>query len=127
MHHINLELTQAVQALIHAGCHYHLDALAQCYTRDLQIVMLQPNGEIATFDYEHNMAFFQSLKNSGAAPLNTAVTFNYAQEQDGVGYVVATRRMNLGAGEQTIIFTLMLRQEADKWRVFREHAVVQAA
>ncbi|WP_373700320.1 nuclear transport factor 2 family protein [Neisseria dentiae] len=124
---LNATLTQAVQALINAGCHYHLEELAQCYTQDLQIVMLQPNGETAIFDYEQNMAFFQNLRDSGAAPINTTVTFNYAQEYNGIGYVMATRLMNFGAGEQKIIFTLMLRQEAGKWRVFREHAVIQAA
>lgn len=124
---LNAKLTQAVQALIQAGCHYRLEELAQCYAKDLQIVMLQPNGETAIFDYEQNMAFFQNLRDSGSAPINTDVTFNYAQECNGIGYVMATRLMDLGTGEQKIVFTLMLRQEAGKWRVFREHAVIQAA
>lgn len=122
---LNVGLTQAVEALIDAGCHYRLDALAECYSKDLQIVMLQEDGAVAMFDYEQNMAFFQNLRDSGAAPLNTDVTFNYAQIQDDIGYVIATRRMNLGMGEKTIVFTLMLRSEAGKWRVFREHAVVR--
>jgi len=36
--------------------------------------------------------------------------FNYAAKQNGVGYVVAMRQMNLGAGEKKIVFTLMLRR-----------------
>ncbi|WP_373740529.1 nuclear transport factor 2 family protein [Neisseria sp.] len=122
---VNTELTSAVETLINAGCHYRLDELAECYADDLQIVILQENGETAAFDYAQNMAFFRNLRDSGAAPLNTAVTFNYAQEQGGTGYVLATRRMDLGAGEQTVVFTLMLRREAGRWRVFREHAVVK--
>lgn len=123
---LNDELISAVEKLIHAGCHYRLKELAECYTADLQIVMLRPDGITTVFDYEQNMAFFQNLRDSGAPPLNTAVTFHYAQEKDGVGYVTATRRMDLGAGECTVVFTLMLRREAGKWRVFREHAVIQA-
>ena len=123
----NDELISAVEKLIHAGCHYRLQELAECYTADLQIVMLRPNGIATVFDYEQNMAFFQKLYDDNAPPLNTAVTFNYAQEHNGLGYVMATRRMDLGAGEQTIVFTLMLRQKMGKWRVFREHAVIQAA
>ena len=124
MNHLNRELTQAVETLIDAGCHYRLNELAACYARDLEIIMVQENGEIMSFDYEQNMAFFQSLLDSGAPPLNTAVTFNYAQERNGVGYVIATRRINLGAGEKKVVFNLMLTQTADGWQVFREHALI---
>ncbi|MGF6148094.1 Uncharacterised protein [Kingella potus] len=104
-----------------------MDELAQCYTPDLQIVIFQPDGSFTAFDYAQNMAFFQNLRDSGAAALNTAVKFYYAQRQGGTGYVSAMRRMDLGAGEQNILFTLMLRQEGGRWRVFREHAHIQAA
>lgn len=51
--------------------------------------------------------------------------FNYAAKQNGVGYVVAMRQMNLGAGEKKIVFTLMLcRTENGQWQIFREHAVI---
>lgn len=121
---LNTTLTQAVEKLIDAGCHYRLDELAQCYAPDLLIVMVQADGSTAVFDYEQNLAFFGHLRDSGAATINPAVTFNHAQEHRGTGYVTATRLMDLGAGEQKIVFTLMLRQEAGEWRVFREHAVV---
>lgn len=124
---LNTSLTQAVEKLIDAGCNYRLDELAQCYSPDLQIVMVQPDGTTTVFDYEQNLAFFRHLRDSGAAPINPAVTFNHVQEQQGTGYVTATRLMDLGEGEQKIVFTLMLRQEAGAWRVFREHAVVCAA
>lgn len=117
-------LVDAVNKLIDAGCHYRLDALAQCYAPDLEIVIVQEDGAVATFDYEQNMAFFRQRRDAAVAPLNTFVEFNYAQQSNGIGYVIATRRMDLGAGEKKIVFTLMLRQEAEQWQVFREHAVV---
>lgn len=122
---LDSELTQAVTALIDAGCHYRLDDLAECYAPDLQILMVQEDGTLHRFDYAQNMAFFKHLHDSGAPPLNTAVHFNAAEVQDGTGYVIATRHMDLGAGEKTIVFSLMLRQETGRWRVFREHALIQ--
>lgn len=121
---MNIELTQAVEKLIDAGCHYRLDELAECYTPDLHIVMRQADGQLMQFDYLANMAFFRGLREQGAPPLNTAVRFDYAEVQSEIGYVIATRRMDLGQGEKTIVFTLMLRQQDGAWRVFREHALV---
>lgn len=121
---MNPQLTQAVEKLIDVGCHYRLDELAQCYTPDLQIVIRQDDGSLAQFDYAANLAFFRGLRDADAAPLNTAVRFELAEVQGDTGYVIATRRMDLGAGEKTIVFSLMLRQQDETWRVFREHAVV---
>ncbi|KPN71850.1 nuclear transport factor 2 family protein [Neisseria sp. 83E34] len=122
----NHPLIQTVQKLIDAGCHYRLDELAQYYTPDLHIIIVQPNGKTAQFDYEQNMAFFRQRLKAGLTALNTSARFDYVGEQGDTGYVITTRNLDLGAGEQTIVFSLMLRQEAGRWRVFREHAIVTA-
>jgi hypothetical protein len=93
-------LTETVSRLIDAGCHYRLEALAELYAPDLTIIIVQEDGSVASFDYEQNMAFFRQLRDVNAPPLNTAVTYNHTAEQQGIGYVVATRQMNLGAGEK---------------------------
>ena len=124
---LNQDLMNAVRTLSDAGCHYRLDELAGCYEPDLQIFIVQPDGNVLSFDYEQNMAFFRERRDAGAPPINTSIHFNIAEVQGGTGFVTATRRMDLGygAGEQEIVFTLMLRIGDDgKWRVFREHAVI---
>ena len=78
-------LTDTVLHLIDAGCHYRLDDLAAVYAPDLTIIIVQENGEVATFDYRQNMALFRQLRDSNAPPLNTAVQFNHAAEQNGIG------------------------------------------
>lgn len=120
----NTELVLAVRHLIDTACHYRMDELAQLYSPDLLIIIVRENGETLTFDYDQNRAFFQQLKDAGNPPLNTGVTFNHAQVHDGIGYVTATRQLDLGHGEQRIVFTLMLRHDGTRWQVFREHAVV---
>lgn len=124
MNPLNTELVTAVRHLIDTACHYRMDELARLYAPDLMIVIVQENGETLTFDHDQNRAFFQGLKDAGAPPLNTAVIFNHAQIHDGIGYVTATRLLDLGQGEKRIVFTLMLRHDGTCWQVFREHAVV---
>lgn len=122
---MNPDLQNAVCRLIDAGCYYRLDALAACYAPDLQILICQENGALARFDYAQNRAFFRQLRDSGAPPRNTAMAFQPSEVQDGIGYVIATRRLDLGAGEKRIAFNLMLRQNATgDWLVFREHAFI---
>ena len=124
---LNQDLMNAVRTLSDAGCHYRLDELAGCYEPDLHIFIVQPDGTVLSFDYEQNMAFFHERRDAGAPPINTSIHFNIAEVQGGTGFVTATRRMDLGygAGEQEIVFTLMLCIGNDgKWRVFREHAVI---
>lgn len=98
---MNPDLQNAVRRLIDAGCYYRLDALATCYSRP-------PKASYGV-----------------ALPRNTAVAFQPSEVQDGIGYVIATRRLDLGAGEKRIAFNLMLRQNATgDWLVFREHAFI---
>lgn len=120
---MNKELIQAVKHLIDTGCHYRIDELEKLYTKDLQILIVQENGDVMNFDYDTNQAFFRQLAKQKAPPMDTGVVFNYADVQDGIGYVIATRQMDLGFGKKKIVFTLMLRKSTH-WQVFREHAVI---
>ena len=124
---LNQNLMDAVRTLSDAGCNYRLDELADCYEPDLQIFTIKSDGSMLVFNYEQNMAFFRERRDAGAPAINTSIHFNIAEVQGGTGFVTATRRMDFGtgAGEQEIVFTLMLRIGNDgKWRVFREHAVI---
>lgn len=118
------ELKEAIDALIDAGCNYRLDELEKLYAPELTIVMLQPDGNILSFDYQQNMAFFRQLRDSGAAPIDTTAEYNYINVCDQFGYVMVTRHMDLGQGSKKIVFNLMLKKLSDSWQVYREHAVV---
>lgn len=118
-------LVDAVKRLIDAGCHYRVDALAALYSPDLVILIVHPDGAVQAFDHAGNLEFFRALGDAGAPPLETRATFNAAQVRDGIGYVVVTRWLDLGAGAHQVVFSLMLEPHEELgWRVFREHAVV---
>ena len=121
---MNQTLTAAVSHLIDTACHYRMHELAGLYARDLCIVIVDEAGQTITFDYAQNLAFFENLKQQNAPPLTTDVTFNYADIHDGIGYVTATRLLDLGQGKKRIVFTLLLRPHGSGWQIFREHAVI---
>ncbi len=121
---MNEQLVQTVKQLIHAGCHYELQTLATLYHQDLKIIILNEKAECLSFDYDANMQFFANLKQTGAPPLDTTAVFNYAEVQDGIGFVSVTRQLDLGFGKKKIIFHLMLKQTAKQWQIFREQAVI---
>lgn len=120
----NKKLIQTIERLMDAGCNYRIDELKEIYAPDLVIHILQEDSSVVTFDYEKNLEFFRSLRDSGAPPLDSTAHFNLAEVQNGIGFVVVTRTMNLGAGSKKIVFSLMLRDEQEGWRVFREQAVI---
>lgn len=120
------QLIATVQQLIQAGCHYRLDDLATLYAKDLRILIVQPDQQVTHFDYAANMAFFRARKDASAPPLDTTAEFLAAEVQGGTGHVIVSRQLDLGAGPQRIVFSLMLRRTGvgEQWQVFREHATV---
>lgn len=121
---MNEQLVQTVKKLIDAGCHYELETLATLYHKDLKIIILNEQSECVVFDYDANMQFFANLKQTDAPPLDTSAVFNYAEVQDGIGFVSVTRHLDLGFGKKKIVFHLMLKQTAQQWQIFREQAVI---
>ncbi|MCL2658216.1 MAG: nuclear transport factor 2 family protein [Betaproteobacteria bacterium] len=118
------KLIRAIERLIDAGCNYRIDELKEIYAPDLVIHILQEDSSLMTFDYEKNLDFFRSLRDSDAPPLDSTAHFNLAEVQNDIGFVVVTRTMNLGAGPKKIVFNLMLREGTEGWQVFREQAVI---
>jgi hypothetical protein len=110
--------------LINAGCNYRIEELKEIYAPDLVIHILQEDSSLLTFDYEKNLDFFRSLRDSGAPPLDSTAHFNLAEVQNDIGFVIVTRTMNLGSGPKKIVFSLMLRETPKGWQVFREQAVI---
>ncbi|MDO5076448.1 hypothetical protein [Corynebacterium sp.] len=122
---LNEELVQTVSNLIDAGCHYRVDELAEAYAPDLQTIMVQPQNKMIRFDYEQNMEFFRSRREAGEKPIKTDVEFLVADVHGDLGFVIGTRTMEPGGGRFKSVFNLMLRKnEAGKWQVFREQAVI---
>ena len=62
------------EELISRGTSYDIDFLKRVYADDLKFVRILPDNTVQILSKQDNIDFFQALKDSGAAPLNTAHT-----------------------------------------------------
>jgi len=62
------------EELIARGTSYDIDFLKRVYADDLKFVRILPDNTVQILSKQDNIDFFQTLKDSGAAPLNTAHT-----------------------------------------------------
>lgn len=70
------------EELISRGTSYDIDFLKRVYADDLKFVRILPDNTVQILSKQDNIDFFQALKDSGAAPLNTAHTILFA-DSDG--------------------------------------------
>ncbi|MBH5328936.1 nuclear transport factor 2 family protein [Eikenella sp. S3360] len=116
------ELLAAVRKILDAGATFDLDILTQSYAPDLQMLFIQPDGGVLQYGYEQQMKFFRDGRDAGLPPVTSEVRYHAVQVQDGIGYVIAARRMGMGEREQNTVFNLMLRRNGQgRWQIFREH------
>ena len=94
------------EELISRGTSYDIDFLKRVYADDLKFVRILPDNTVQILSKQDNIDFFQTLKDSGAAPLNTAHTILFADSDGETGTIVLKRRMSQGAQEQDFLFTI---------------------
>ena len=74
------------------------------YADNLKFVRILPDNTVQILSKQDNIDFFQTLKDSGAAPLNTAHTILFADSDGETGTIVLKRRMSQGSQEQDFLF-----------------------
>ena len=70
------------EELISRGTSYDIDFLKRVYADNLKFVRILPDNTVQILSKQDNIDFFQALKDSGAAPLNTGHTILFA-DSDG--------------------------------------------
>ena len=112
------------EELIARGTSYDIDFLRQVYADDLKFVRILPDNTVQTLSKQDNIDFFQALKDSGAAPLNTAHTILFAYSDGETGTIVLKRRMSQGAQEQDFLFTITWKKRGGNWQIVQEIVAV---
>lgn len=124
--HSEKELKAAVEHLIHRGCNYDLNEFEKIYTPDLKIVIVDPTDQVSVLNYEQNYEFFRSKREAGDPPLEETAKFIHLDISGDYGYVVVVRHVTMDEKRQKVVFSLNLRFSGERWRVFRETAVIVA-
>ena len=112
------------EELISRGTIYDIDFLKRVYADNLKFVRILPDNTVQILSKQDNIDFFQSLKNSGAAPLNTAHTILFADSDGETGTIVLKRRMSQGSQEQDFLFTITWEKRDKHWQIVQEIVAV---
>ena len=112
------------EELISRGTSYDIDFLKRVYADDLKFVRILPDNIVQILSKQDNIDFFQALKDSGAAPLNTAHTILFADSDGEAGTIVLKRRMSQGSQEQDFLFTITWKKRDKHWQIVQEIVAV---
>ncbi|WP_278859412.1 nuclear transport factor 2 family protein [Rothia dentocariosa] len=112
------------EELISRGTSYDIDFLKRVYADDLKFVRILPDNTVQILSKQDNIDFFQTLKDSGAAPLNTAHTILFADSDGETGTIVLKRRMSQGSQEQDFLFTITWKKRSENWQIVQEIVAV---
>ena len=110
--------------MVSRGTSYDIDFLKRVYADDLKFVRILPDNTVQILSKQDNIDFFQTLKDSGAAPLNTAHTILFADSDGETGTIVLKRRMSQGAQEQDFLFTITWKKRSENWQIVQEIVAV---
>ena len=112
------------EELISRGTSYDIDFLKRVYADNLKFVRILPDNTVQILSKQDNIDFFQTLKDSGAAPLNTAHTILFADSDGEAGTIVLKRRMSQGSQEQDFLFTITWKKRSENWQIVQEIVAV---
>lgn len=112
------------EELISRGTSYDIDFLKRAYADNLKFVRILPDNAVQILSKQDNIDFFQALKDSGAAPLNTAHTILFADSDGETGTIVLKRRMSQGSQEQDFLFTITWKKRDKHWQIVQEIVAV---
>ena len=112
------------EELMSRGTSYDIDFLKRVYADNLKFVRILPDNTVQILSKQDNIDFFQALKDSGAAPLNTGHTILFADSDGEIGTIVLKRRMSQGSQEQDFLFTITWKKRDKHWQIVQEIVAV---
>jgi hypothetical protein len=122
---IDPEIKNLTQELIDNGTKYNLEYLNNIYDEKLKFIRINKDDTVELLTKKDNMYFFESLKTSGAQPLNSFAEFHYADNDGKKGFIVLTRRMKQKDNEQEFLFNIYWEKMEDEWKIVRETVIVK--
>lgn len=115
-----VEVKQSIEQLIQAGTSFDVSALERIYHDDLQVIMIDDQGEVTNADKAAFKNLFQSKRDNGEASLNTWAKFNRIDANESSGHVLITRKVKLIDKNQKLILSIDLVRNNGHWQVIRE-------
>ncbi len=115
-----LILKNVIKRLIKAGTTFNIEELNHIYHKDLNVIMINKNGDKTISNKEDFKRLFQVKKDNNDQPLNTWVRFNHFSTNDNKGHAILTRKVNLTGKEEKIVLSIDFIKTNTNWQVIRE-------
>ncbi|MGK0414433.1 MAG: sucrose-6-phosphate hydrolase SacC (GH32 family) [Polaribacter sp.] len=119
-HQTEIVLKQTIENLIQVATNFDIEHLKLIYHDNMQVIMINKDGQKMISDKEAFVNLFQTKKNDGETSLNTWAEFNHIEVHENKGHVIVTRKINLTGEEQKITLSIDLIWEDKRWQVTRE-------
>ena len=118
-------IKESLNALITAGTTFDIDALEKIYHDDLQVTMIDVEGNVNNADKSAFKGIFEAKKKEGAAPLNTWSKLHQISVEGDKAHVLLSRKVSLGDAEQDITLSIDWQKNDETWQVMREVIFIQ--
>ncbi|MBH0021166.1 hypothetical protein I6F40_12515 [Pseudoalteromonas sp. SWXJ133] len=110
---------EAIDSLIKSASNHDIDALNLIYHDNMQVVMIDPSGQVHKADKVAFKAMIEANKNNGA-PMNTWAKFHHVEANPETGLVVLSRKNNLAGKDMMLDLSIDFVYENGRWQVIRE-------
>ena len=114
------DVRDCIENLIKAGTSFDVDALEKIYHDDLQVIMIDEQGQTIVSDKKAFKGLFETKREQGDPPLNTWAEFHRIDATETNAHVLISRKVKLMEDEQRLILSIDLIKEDGRWQVIRE-------
>ncbi|WP_346880759.1 hypothetical protein [uncultured Algibacter sp.] len=114
------EVETTINKLIQAGTSFNINQLELLYHKDLDVTMVNDNGDIMKANKDAFKNLFQSKLDNNEPPLNTWAEFNLIEAEANKAHAIVTRKVKLTDEEQKLTLSIDLIFEEQRWQVVRE-------
>lgn len=111
---------RTIEELIETATTYDTNSLDRIYHDDLQVMMIDTSGKLDHVNKEQFKSLFAAKRKAGDPPMNTWADYHHVQADEQKAHVLLSRKNDLSGKEQTLVLSIDLVFESERWQVIRE-------
>lgn len=113
-------LKAALSHLIQAEKSTEIQLFDTLYHKEMQVLMVNVNGEKMLFDKAAFMQLIEARLKEGNIQENSEAQFNHVEIKGDKGHIAITRKINLTGTQNKLMLSIDFVWEDDRWQITRE-------
>lgn len=114
------EVKQAIDNLVQTATSYDVDVLEEIYHDNLQVIMVDADGNVNEADKAGFKGLFKSKKEAGDPPMNTWAKYHRIDVNGDNALVLLSRKNDLNGQDMDLFLSIDLVRADGRWQVLRE-------